>query len=149
MKEKSMHKQNEFLIDEELQNKQRKCSKCHGIFPATPEFFHRNCTVKGGLDGWCKGCKKEYHKNIRKNRYLLKRFNITIEEFEEMLEVQDYSCVICNKQLNGGKETQIDHCHKTGKIRGVLCYNCNLALGHFSDNPYIFVKAIKYLKENR
>jgi hypothetical protein len=68
-----------------------------------------------------------------------------------MLLEQDRLCAICgsreNRKINGkyATELSIDHCHRTGKVRGLLCHCCNLALGLFKDNPALLEKAASYL----
>ena len=65
----------------------------------------------------------------------------------ELLEMLDKAiCDICKIDLEGKKKC-IDHNHETGKVRGVLCHSCNVALGHFRDDTELIQKAIKYLKK--
>ena len=84
---------------------------------------------------------------IAKRREQLRyRFNLTIDEYDKILENQQGKCAICG----GGREKQkykfaVDHCHATGKIRGILCQNCNAGLGLFKDNPQSLTNAITYL----
>ena len=60
---------------------------------------------------------------------------------------QNNCCAICGKsQNNENRRFAIDHCHKTGKIRGLLCYTCNNGLGSFKDNVIFLLNAINYLK---
>lgn len=92
-----------------------------------------------------------------RNSHLKQTFGITLEEYDDMLAKQDYRCAICASPLreisdsNNRKRTNlcIDHNHETGEIRGILCFNCNLALGLFFENPKILISAIKYLKNTR
>jgi hypothetical protein len=64
-----------------------------------------------------------------------------------MLEEQEHKCAIClTSDTDLDKLLSVDHCHTTGKIRGLLCNNCNLALGNFKDNLNSLENAIKYLK---
>ena len=84
---------------------------------------------------------------VQKRRDQLRhRFNLTIGEYDKILEKQQGKCAICG----GGKEKQkykfaVDHCHATGKIRGILCRNCNVGLGFFKDNPRSLTNALTYL----
>ena len=79
-----------------------------------------------------------------KNTYLKKMFGITIQDYDEMLESQNGGCKIC-----GGKDKSfrlaVDHCHGTGKIRGLLCSKCNRGIGCFKDSTDLLRKAIEYL----
>ncbi len=73
----------------------------------------------------------------------LKQYGITKEIFEKILEKQNLRCAIC-KKLFEDKMPNIDHCHKTGKVRGLLCGECNISLGHFEK---VQQRAIVYLRE--
>jgi len=75
-------------------------------------------------------------------------FGITLEEYNDLLEAQDGVCAICGKTPEeNGRSLAVDHCHKTGKIRGLLCQVCNAGLGSFKDNQDILRKAIEYLDD--
>lgn len=83
----------------------------------------------------------------------LKEHGITIDDYESMLKNQDFKCAICGKSGENSDKYKyrplfVDHNHKTGKVRGLLCGNCNFILGHAKDNILILENAIKYLKEN-
>ena len=54
-------------------------------------------------------------------------------------------CAICSEKPNTQRGLHLDHCHETGAIRGLLCHNCNVALGCFKDDPALLMRAIKYL----
>lgn len=87
-----------------------------------------------------------------KLRQLTRRYNISEKEYLELLQSNDSLCHICNKKetakTKDGKEIMlsVDHCHDTGKIRGLLCYTCNTALGLFKDSEELLSNAILYLK---
>ncbi len=133
----------------------KKCSKCKQTYPALPKFFYRYSNRKDGLDAWCKECKKDYDKI----RHKVKKFNISLKRYIKMLNEQDGRCLICGRKFDeiysNPKQNhiyytpRIDHDHKTGKVRGILCHHCNTALGSFNENPLILIRAIKYLKENQ
>jgi Recombination endonuclease VII len=77
-------------------------------------------------------------------RYRLHRHGLTDHLFEEMLARQHGVCGICS---GGSADTLvIDHCHKTKRVRGLLCNTCNLAIAYFKDNVEFLQKAIDYLK---
>jgi hypothetical protein len=84
----------------------------------------------------------EYKKNHKKlyadlmRKYLYKRdYNITIEEYNKIFEKQNGCCAICSRHQSEFKQRLcIDHDHKTGKIRGLLCHNCNRFLGYINDD---------------
>jgi hypothetical protein len=91
----------------------------------------------------CKSCKRL---NNLKHRY-----NMSMEDVVNMLESQDYKCVICNTELLelDSKHVHIDHCHEEGHNRGILCMSCNLGLGFFKDNPESLTRAGLYVIENK
>lgn len=66
----------------------------------------------------------------------------------DMADLQGGRCVICQVELSKEKRVMLDHDHGTGFLRGVLCHNCNMGLGHFKDSPQILRSAIVYLEEN-
>ena len=71
---------------------------------------------------------------------------MSLEEFEAILKSQGYACGVCRSQIPRGKGLwHVDHDHRTGKIRGLLCHYCNLALGHFKDDERVMQEAIQYL----
>jgi len=80
-----------------------------------------------------------------KNNKLRHKFGITIQDYNNMLEAQNGACAICGSIGNGKKALAVDHCHTTGKIRGLLCDDCNNGLGRFRDNKQSLLKAIDYL----
>lgn len=98
--------------------------------------------------------KRDYEKNKEKRKayaiekHYLKFYGLTLEEVAELRS--DYPCcAICSGDFSGCKDGvgHIDHDHTTGKIRGVLCSNCNMGLGMFKDKKELLMKAISYLNE--
>lgn len=95
---------------------------------------------------------KQYYKTLKgketQRRADLKlRYGITIEDYDQMFELQNGKCKVCGSEDNGNKRFHIDHNHKSGKIRGLLCNRCNLMLGHAKEDIEILTKAIQYLKD--
>lgn len=85
---------------------------------------------------------KEYYSD----RCFKRRYGINFQDYLNILELQGNCCPICNlSKDNYHKNMAVDHCHKTGIIRGVLCNNCNAGMGAFSDNQETLLKAINYL----
>ena len=130
------------------------CTKCGKKKPFI-EFYRHN-GYKDGRCSFCKKCYSQYHKSPigrekqRSNR-LKKRFNITLEQYDKMLEEQNGVCAICKsletKILWGAViRLSVDHDHKTGKVRGLLCDRCNRALGTVNDDANLLKKLIKYLR---
>ncbi len=76
------------------------------------------------------------------------RYGITIGQYETMLNSQEGKCLICSsKDSRGPGNLVVDHNHKTGKIRGLLCVPCNLMLGYAKDSYDILSSALSYVKE--
>ena len=91
--------------------------------------------------------------NSRRKEQLKRLYGLTPEAYTALLEAQDFSCKICRatRAREGGSgywSFSVDHCHKTGRVRGLLCRKCNTLLGAVNDNPTILLKAIQYLKGN-
>lgn len=97
--------------------------------------------------------KKYDNKRIRtpeqsKNWDLKKNFGITLDKYNEMLKNQENKCSICNISAEFLKRALcVDHCHTTGKIRGLLCDPCNWGLGNFKDNIKLIDSAKEYLRK--
>lgn len=91
---------------------------------------------------------KYYKKAYKKSRewHLKKDYNITLKQYDQMFEVQNGVCAICGQTNLDNKRLSIDHDHKTGKIRGLLCTGCNWQLGIFEKR---FNDFIKYLKDDK
>lgn len=89
---------------------------------------------------------KDYRKNFadkKRNTDIMSRYGITLEQYKTMLLLQKGLCAICKSLMI---RPGIDHCHKTKKVRGLLCSNCNLGIGIFKDSVQIMESAIEYIK---
>lgn len=82
------------------------------------------------------------YKTMLKNNRLKSRYGITSEDYAEMLKSQNSLCLICEEE----KPLHVDHCHSTGKVRGLLCHSCNNGLGCFKDSSERCLKAADYLR---
>jgi hypothetical protein len=78
----------------------------------------------------------------------LSKYGITQQEWQAMALAQGYCCAICLTHLQK-KKLAVDHCHQTGKVRGLLCHHCNTALGHLRDNPLIIESALRYINKHK
>lgn len=93
-------------------------------------------------------CRQASNKWLNKNenyfrkRDLKRQYGLTLDDIEKMKNSQNNKCKICLEE----KELVVDHCHKTNQVRGLLCRNCNYALGHFKDSINIISNALEYLK---
>jgi hypothetical protein len=99
--------------------------------------------------------KKEYQRRWRKlhpekakEHNLKKSFGISLQNYKDKLKEQNNVCAICFKPELAARDLAVDHCHTTGKIRGLLCTNCNKLLGHAKDNVEILQSAINYLNKH-
>jgi len=145
----------------------RPCSGCKVKFPETAEFFHRNAANGSGFVWYCKKCAYAATKRSRarnrpgynaaqarnamirynKNRPdLMRNFGITKAEYDAMVKSQKGRCAICGDPPK--TNLAVDHDHTTGKIRGLLCTNCNLGMGHFRDDVDRLRIAVRYLEKN-
>lgn len=79
-------------------------------------------------------------------RQNLKKYGLTPESKRAMVESQGGRCAICSDALRAGRGTHVDHCHATGKVRGILCHGCNLMIGYAKDNTMTLQFAIQYLQ---
>lgn len=118
----------------------RRCKKCHS--KVTEKYRKKNPEI------YRKASKKHWNAlhDKKKHANWLKRYGLTHEKYVEMFEQQDGRCKICTKECSSGMNLSVDHCHKTGKIRGLLCKKCNSALGMLNDDIALFRSAIMYLK---
>lgn len=100
---------------------------------------------------WMREYRKQNPEKFKK--YEVQRRHLKYNEFLELKQVQNNKCAICKKEehvlhLGKPRELAVDHCHNTGKIRGLLCTNCNKVLGHAKDSIEILTRAIEYLEES-
>lgn len=91
-------------------------------------------------------CRSRRHLNKESFKFTQLKLNygLTKDKYLELIELQNNRCKICNIKLDGGLKTHVDHCHKTGKIRGILCNHCNLGIGHLKDDPKLLRAAALY-----
>ena len=76
----------------------------------------------------------------------MKGYNLTLDQYDQMYQDQKGACKICSKNF---PRLCVDHCHDSGKVRGLLCNRCNLMLGQSLDNIDTLTNAIKYLRDSR
>lgn len=151
----------------------KECPQCHEILPIELLFYKnhcwcKTCDAKYGASNAYKKSKsswieanpnysKEYYKANKdwllplkrkkeqnKKYKNIQRYNITMEQYDQMLQEQNGGCKIC-KNVPVKRKLAIDHDHKTNKVRGLLCNNCNTGIGMFKDNTELLSSAINYL----
>lgn len=79
------------------------------------------------------------------DRVLKHRYGINRDVLDFLIEEQDGKCKICHKEFDSSSKPHVDHNHTTGDVRGILCRNCNLALGYFKDDILLLWRAMNYL----
>lgn len=84
-----------------------------------------------------------------RNRAMIKMYGISMDEYDTLLINQEGVCAICHGLCKSGRRLHVDHCHKTGKVRQLLCDRCNRGIGVFNDNISLMVSAVEYLKKWR
>lgn len=141
------------------------CTRC-GEEKSRTEF-HQDKRYAGGLASWCKACmawnSRRYaarypdrkvaratawnkanpdKRKAMQQRARLKQYGLTAEEYQALLEAQDHACAICREP----DPPAIDHCHRTGRVRGLLCHKCNKGIGLLRDDPETLRIAASYLE---
>lgn len=116
----------------------KSCKTCGGVFtPTNPCQLYCSSSCKG------------------KNAYYKRNYGIDDATLEQMKKDQDYKCYLCHGEgflMNKKRHCEklaVDHDHDTGKVRKLLCHNCNRALGLFKDNPELMRKAASYVEEHQ
>ena len=122
------------------------CPGCRRELP--PDAFPLNRSSRTGRQTYCKPCHNQKMRDYadklyggHKNFLLQRRYGITEADLNRMIEAQSGLCAICRTQA----AKHVDHCHATGKVRGILCFNCNGGLGRFAEDPAVMRRAIEYL----
>jgi hypothetical protein len=129
------------------------CSHCQAEKPLT-DFYKSN----DNRDGRCYVCKPCAHARNRKwikdnpdkasayykSRRLRRQYGLTVEEYDAMLVAQAGKCAICDGP-GGARGLVVDHCHATGKVRGLLCGPCNKGIGLLKESPTNFMRATEYV----
>ncbi|MDE1868165.1 MAG: endonuclease VII domain-containing protein [Thaumarchaeota archaeon] len=133
------------------------------------EKFIKNKLSKDGIDTLCLDCnrkrvkawrnknpekkllqsRKENKSEVKKNRELLYKYNISLEDYNKLFIDQNGCCAICKvHQKDLTMRLAVDHCHTSNKVRSLLCTNCNTLLGQAKESIEILTSAISYLQEH-
>lgn len=136
------------------------CTAC-GITKPVSEFAVRKTHRPGKPVSQCTKCKVEYNKTrrvqnkervyeIERKSKMKQTYGLSIEDYDRMLEKQGGGCAICGTTVPSERTRYftVDHCHTTGKIRGLLCTKCNRGLGLFNDHIQRIQDAAEYLKRS-
>jgi len=137
---KAQYEKSKSFVPDYIGNKS--CTSCKIDKPRVE--FHRDHRKYDGLESRCKPCND---KRARKNE-LSRYYGLTNEGYSIILKSQNSGCAICNALVSDAlhRRLSVDHCHQTGKVRGLLCTKCNNGLGNFNDNTKLLLKAITYLE---
>lgn len=125
------------------------CNRC--LSEKEDEEFFKDSRNPKKTRSQCKKCCNEggnsrrhrYSDKIR-NRTLERKYGITLQDVDNLTKNQNNKCKICQEEITK-KNIAVDHCHETGKIRGVLCKLCNTGLGAFADDICLVQRAASYL----
>ena len=149
----------------------KQCTKCGQVKQCSQEKklseFHISKAHRLGFSAWCKACvkictktyyrgvDKKEHQRANKNNNLKRQFGITIDEYARKVEIQENNCAICEQpeiaidyRSKKTKNLAVDHCHKTGKVRDLLCSRCNQVFGLINENTEILTNMVKYAKKH-
>ena len=145
------------------------CRRCGKIKPLSK--FHKDKNRSDGHYAYCKACVAEvqraryerdhdairaYHNDYRAEHRdeftdsaLRRLYDLSLEDYDLMLEAQSNGCAICGKSPEeNGKRLFVDHNHDTGDVRGLLCSTCNSGIGMLQDSSELCRRAMLYLKES-
>lgn len=111
------------------------CPKCRETTPVTD--FARASRQSGGRASWCGRCKYGLDNEAR----LLKTYGISTADRDRLVQAQGGLCAICGTE----PAVHVDHDHASGEVRGVLCFRCNVGIGHFRDDPDVVMRALHHL----
>lgn len=122
----------------------KSCRKCQTL---TDDFRpnHRTCKSceAAAKRVWYVNNREEKLRRSKEDRYR-REYGITLAQYEQMRAYQSGECAICNRET----ELVVDHSHKTGKVRGLLCRNCNAGIGLLGDSPQTLMAANTYLENH-
>ena len=116
--------------------KEKVCPRC-GVLRSSSDYY-RDRTNLDGLHYRCKTC---HNAKIRAQRY-----GVSQADYEGLLQKQKGVCAVCRRPFKSKKEPAVDHDHKTGAVRGLLCTSCNCAIGYMKDDPKCLRRAAMYLE---
>lgn len=142
----------------------KQCTACKKEKPENAfDSFH------GKVNRQCRGCRSRHNRyyaddknNVRtkykeyyranKSKFkresfrnnLRRKYGLTIDSYQALLKGQNNKCLICDSDFQGNNRPCVDHCHRTGKVRGILCRRCNLSISYLEDKTFV-QKAIDYI----
>ena len=125
--------------------KMKTCTCCKVSLPDNKFYKRTYKSGRVGLQPKCKTCDGKLRvKYYRKHDTIRRKLNISDEDYQKLMQSHDGTCDVCGRSIT---KVCIDHNHLTGKVRGLLCNNCNTALGLVGDNVSTLTKLIQYLEQ--
>lgn len=120
----------------------KRCPGCGLLKPS--EAYATGVRMTDGLQCRCRACQKDARTPERVLAKRLQRYGIGVGQYRELVLAQEGRCALCAQPL--GARHEVDHCHSTGRVRGILCTGCNTGLGRFGDDPDRLREAARYLE---
>lgn len=137
------------------------CTLCNEAKPLSE--FWKDSSKSDGKSSRCRTCKSKIYNSYRKSRgydkkrywknpmkererHLTRKYGITLNDYNAMFDAQDGRCAICRRSQK--RALDVDHCHASGRVRGLLCTNCNRLIGHAGDSEDRLASAIAYLRRS-
>jgi hypothetical protein len=137
-----------YMVEYRLKNKEKLKQYREENKEHFQEYYKTNSSPELRKQQWEKQKNKPSRKQKSRDHHLKTMYGITQEDYNIMFEKQDGCCAICKKhQTEVSRALSVDHCHETGKVRGLLCHTCNSAIGKFYDNVSLLENAINYLNK--
>lgn len=143
------------MADNVVLTQTKVCPKC-GVEKPTGEYW-RQANSRDGLQYRCKKCFYEWrreadrrymesgkHASRQRENHYRRKYGISVGDVDAMAREQKNKCLLCGRGP-GKRALHLDHDHATGRIRGLLCYSCNRAIGHFRDDPDLMLRAALYV----
>jgi len=106
-------------------------------------FRHKIKRIEKSREWYCNN--RERVKTLARKRVYAQAYKITLDEYDRMLSLQNGVCAICLKPDKQNRKLSVDHCHSTGKVRGLLCRACNSYIGYICDSPINATRLLEYL----
>jgi hypothetical protein len=131
---------------EEFSHKASWCKTCKAAYAAA--YRQKNPEKARESIMTARSKKVEFYKEANRKAHLKRKYDLTIEQYDDMARAQDFVCAICREPFKLDSLDRgpcVDHCHETGRVRGILCWDCNRGLGGFKDNLQSLQEAINYL----
>jgi hypothetical protein len=143
-KERNQRRRQRYAEDEEYREKTRAYQRAWHA--ANKERVNAESRQQWHEDPTRKLRQRAYRRESQRKDHLKYYYGITVEEYNAILKRQNGRCRICKCKPKG--HLHVDHNHKTGKVRGLLCRSCNIGLGHLRDNPHLARIAAAYIEDD-